>query len=244
MNKCLLLATMLFSAASVAQAQVRFSIGPQAAYNLASVNYSYDNGSATYTTSYRSGFAAGVTADIGLGHFAIQPAVQFAQKGYNLTTTYPYPSILPNVTNTQVRLNYLAVPVNVAYTQHRNGQGAQVFAGPYLGVLLGGHYTDETTYSPSFGKPNTTLSGKVVAAESFTPSFSDENSYSRRVDAGLQFGLGYRYQGLLLQATYSLGLTNQASVEEQLPGGSSYASPTYHNRAFQLSLAYLFGANH
>jgi hypothetical protein len=176
-------------------------------------------------------------ADIGFGHLAIQPAVQFAQKGYDQVVTS---SFNPLITSNQVRLNYLAVPVNLAYTQHRDGQGAQVFAGPYVGVLLGGHYTSVTRYPPYILLPDITREGKVVAAESYTPSSTDSNVYSRRVDAGLQFGLGYRYQGLLLQAAYGLGLTNQASVAEQLPGGGPAVYPTYRNRAFQLSLAYLF----
>jgi hypothetical protein len=229
--KILLLATTLLSTASVAQAQVRFTAGPQVGYNLTTVNFKLDNGGATYATSSRSGFAAGIMADIGFGHLALQPAVQFAQKGYDQVATYSL------VTSGRIRFNYLAVPVNLAYTQHRDGQGAQVFAGPYVAFLLGGRYSSETTG----GLFPTTETGKVVAATSYTPTFTDTNFYSRRVDAGLQFGLGYRYQGLLLQAAYSLGLTNQASVVEQLPGGNFYPVPTYRNRAFQLSLAYLFG---
>ena len=234
MYKLLLLATTLLSAASVAQAQVRFTAGPQVGYNLTTVNFKVDNGAATYATSSKSGFAAGVMADIGFGHLALQPAVQFAQKGYDQVATYSL------VTSNRIRLNYLAIPINLAYTQHSDGQGAQVFAGPYLGILLGGNYSAETTG----GQVSNPERGKVVAAESYTPSFSDSNFYSRRVDAGLQFGLGYRYQGLLLQAAYSLGLTNQASVAEQRAGGSPYPPITYRNRAFQLSLAYLFGVAH
>lgn len=237
MNKRLLLALPLLSAAPLAHAQVRLSVGPQVGYNLTTVNYKLDSGR-SYTTSSRSGFAAGVMADIGFGHLAIQPAVQFTQKGYDQTVTS---SLNYLTTSSQVRFNYLAVPVNVAYTQHRDGQGAQVFAGPYVGVLLGGHYTSVTRYPAAILLPDITTEGKVVAAESYTPSSTDSNCYSRRVDAGLQFGLGYRYQGLLLQAAYSLGLTNQASVAEQLPGGGPAVYPTYRNRAFQLALAYLFG---
>jgi hypothetical protein len=231
MYKRSLLALALLSAAPLAHAQVRFSAGPQVGYTLTTVNFKIDNGAATYVTSSRSGFTAGVMADIGFGHLAIQPAVQFTQKGYDQVATYSL------VTSNRISLNYLAIPVNLAYTQHSDGQGAQVFAGPYLGILLGGNYSAETTG----GQVSNPEKGKVVAAESYTPNFMDSNFYSRRVDAGLQFGLGYRYQGLLLQAVYSLGLTNQASVAEQLPGGPRYAPITYRNRAFQLSLAYLLG---
>ena len=242
MYKGLLLATALLSTAPLAHAQVRFSVGPQVGYSLSTINYTTQNPSIAISTKYMSGFAAGVAADIGLGHLAIQPAVQFARKGYDQTgATQLTANYDPIVTSVQVRFNYLAVPVNVAYTQHRNGQGAQVFAGPYIGFLLGGHYAAETTYP---GASNTTQAGKIVAANSYTPSLTDDNAYSRRVDAGLQFGLGYRYQGLLLQASYSLGLRNQASVQEALPGGYRLDyPPTYYNRAFQLSLAYLLGPN-
>jgi len=74
-----------------------------------------------------------------LGHFALQPSLLFSQKGYrhlghllNFDIVSPYEE--------DVRLHYLTLPLNLAYTLGRDGQGLQVFAGPYVSLLVGGSY--------------------------------------------------------------------------------------------------------
>ncbi|RZK34379.1 MAG: PorT family protein [Hymenobacter sp.] len=244
MNNCLPLALALLTTAAAAQAQTRFRFGPQVGYSQTTINYNPNSQYNEAAIHYTSGFSAGVLADIGFGHWAIQPALQFAQKGYDQTITERF--VYPNSRTVDIhtQLNYLALPLNVAYTQRPDGQGAQVFAGPYVGLLLGGHYTTELARTSQSGTQYESYSGQVVAAESFTPSFTDTNSYSRRLDAGLQLGLGYRYQGLLAQASYSLGLRDLQSRLDDPNSGYYDPEPTYQSRAFQFSLGYLFGANY
>ena len=221
-----------------AQAQVRFSVGPQVGLNAATIHFTDPQ---TFPSSFRTGFAAGLLGNVCWGHFALQPAVLFSQKGYHLEGTYiSTGSQSPFSFNGKgdYRLNYLTIPLNVLYAQRATGQGVQVFAGPYLSWLVGGHYEAQTTYV------NSSLSiareGKVVAGDVY--QITDDNAYSQRLDSGLQAGLGYRYKAAVLQASYSLGLRNLASDVKL--GANSPASPTaaYYNRAFQVSLAYLFGS--
>lgn len=241
MNKRLFLALALLGATTAAEAQTRFRLAPQLGYSLTTINYTPNSQYNEAAIHYTRGFTAGVVADIGFGHWAIQPAVQFAQKGYDQTITerFFYPN--SRTVDIHTRLNYLALPISLAYTQRPDGQGAQVFAGPYVGLLLGGHYTSEVARTSQSGTQYESYSGQVVAAESFTPSFTDTNSYARRLDAGLQLGLGYRYRGLLVQACYSLGLRNLQSRLDDPNSGYYNPEPTYQSRGFQFSLGYLFG---
>jgi len=66
----------------------------------------------------------------------------------------------------------------------------------------------------------------------------------RQMDFGLQAGAGYRYQGLLVQASYSLGLHDLAAAPPSASlNARMYTQPDhYYNRGFQVSMAYLFGA--
>jgi hypothetical protein len=240
MNKKLiiyLLAGSLLLLTTVTQAQVRFSIGPQVALTRATIHYQDPQ---YFPASYRTGFEAGLVSTIAWGHFALQPAVRYAQKGYHVAGTYTYPDNLPPYsfeTQADYRLNYLTIPLNFLYTQQPTGQGVQVFAGPYLSVLVGGHYEAQTTYLNA--SHALVKEGRVVAGD-VGGTVADEAS-SRRVDAGLQAGVGYRYGATLLQASYSLGLRNLASDTQLTPVATPNAQEAYYNRAFQLSFAYLFG---
>jgi hypothetical protein len=230
MYKHLLLALALLSAVPIAHAQVRFGIGPQVGYTLSSADYKYN--SYTNDSNYRSGFSAGLTGEFGIGHLAIRPAVLYAQKGYNLEQSNPTTNTLPQSLSSRRRFDYLTIPINIGYTQHSNGQGVQVFAGGYIGFVLGGHHTEYGTYTD--GNPPQSFSAPVVSANS-----SKAGLPIRSQDAGIQGGIGYRYQAILAQIEYSVGLKNVGPNNSS----SSYSGDaTYYNRVFQLSLAYLFGS--
>jgi len=236
MYKRLLLALALLSAAPLAHAQVRFSVGPQVGYTLSSANYKLNN--IAYDNRYRSGFSGGLTAEVGVGHLVVRPAVLYAQKGYNQEYTSNGSFGFSGTISSRTRIDYLTVPLNIGYAQHADGQGLQVFAGAYFGFVLGGNYIVKSVgTSPTIpGSIYDANYGHIVAAGNVT---KNTDNPVRSKDFGVQGGIGYRYQKLLAQAEYSLGLKN---VDPNNSSGSgANASPTYYNRVFQLSLAYLFG---
>lgn len=235
------LAAALLPAGITAHAQVRFGIGPQVGYLPTTASYHYDYAtSSTSTTSYRSGFTAGILAEIGFGPVALQPAIQYARKGTTQDVAGP-PALPPFAASVRYRLDYLTLPLNVAFTQHADGQGVQLVAGPYVGVLLGGENTVDATYQNTPGVLLQSSSSRRIEVgtpySSATPTYG---THMRRVDVGLQAGFGYRYRSLLLQTSFSLGLTNAEESYDNKPAGYT-DPPTYRNRGFQLSLAYLFG---
>ena len=237
----LFLGVGLLLGSQVGQAQTTFSVGPRVGYNLSTVRYRKDDlaaSSAVADASYRSGVEAGLVANIGFGRVALQPAVLYSQKGYKLYgqafsagANYLYQS------NTTYRFDYISLPLNVVVSMKATGQGLQLLAGPYLGLLAGGHYSYADQYTYSAGQVIAGQGeGRVKAGDSFMFSSTppDNSFYSRRLDVGLQAGLGYRHQAFQLQAIYSLGLRN---IGATLPGFSN--SPIYQNQAFQAALSYL-----
>jgi hypothetical protein len=118
--------------AGTAQAQVTYSVGPWVGGNVSSVRFPTTDRAAPAS---RPGLEVGLTSTVQLGHFALQPSLLFSQKGYrhlgyllNFDLVTPYEE--------DVRLHYLTLPLNLAFTLGCAGQGLQVFAGPYASLLL------------------------------------------------------------------------------------------------------------
>lgn len=219
-----------------AVAQVSFRVGPQIGLNISTAHF---DESANSSLSYKAGIEAGLLGSLQYKHFAFRPAVLFSQKGYKIEiTTVASGNVPVSYGTSNVRLNYLTVPFNFAYSAREDGQGFQAFAGPYMGFLLGGHF--HSTYqfgsSPSVGE----YDGKVIAGDDTPATATGNEYYSKRLDTGLQGGIGYCYHGILLQASYSLGLRDLSATIPVVPNASRAGIP-YYNRVFQVSIGYWLG---
>jgi hypothetical protein len=220
------------------QAQTTFSLGPQVGLNVTTATYSH-NGVSFYDlrTAPLSRLEAGLVATMGSGHFLLQPALLYSQKGFVLKGTLlptASPSSRPIAAQVTSQLNYLTLPLNFVYAQKADGEGFRLFGGGYIGLLLGGKRKVRDEYA------NTNSFASIYESESPIKPGNNSTSitdfYAKRLDAGLQAGLGYQHRSALVQLTYSVGLTNPAVPSPPLPPESS---PSYHNRALTISLAYL-----
>jgi len=226
-----LLTSGLALATTVAHAQVKISVGPVVGETLMKQHVDTNSG-----LDYRFGLVAGAQAYLGWGRFALQPALLFAQKGYKYSTQLDYrtgPNSPPASFDFTVkqRLNYLTLPVNFVFAPSGTATGPQFFAGPYVSMLLGGNI--EQGEQPSL--PATTTSLRIAnEADRY------DGPTARRFDAGFQAGLGFRYEGFVLQANYSLGLSNTRPTYTYVAGSSIGA----YNRGFQASIGYLFDVTH
>lgn len=229
-----------------AYGQLRVAVGPQVGLNAATAeNKSPDR---TYNTEFAWRGAAGGTVNVGWQHWAGQASVLYAQKGFRVDDKYSDPG--PGVRITRLhaqetfRLNYLTLPVNLAYTQQTNGQGMQVFAGGYVSRLLSGDY--EFDYQGELQTTSSTIpyrskGDRDVQAAKQAPAPDASNQalmYSRPWDFGAQVGVGYQWARLLVQLSYSRGLKNLASLQTDLYG-NTVEMPSYKLRTVQLSAAYL-----
>ncbi|MDF7815908.1 porin family protein [Hymenobacter sp. YC55] len=236
-------AALLLAAAPV-HAQATFRIGPQAGLNQSFGNFNYPGDDyKKVTNASRSGAEAGLVAQVGLGtHWALQPAVLYAQKGFAFEEdAYDAPYDYTYHGEYRFRFNYLTVPLNFVHHSQAGGQGLQVFAGPYVGFLLGGRYS--SSQSGRYGRGGATRGGSTAGDVKAGDTYDNRPNrpyVSQGVDVGLQAGLGYGFaRGLQVQLGYSQGLRNLGA--KYAPGLTSDAPPTYRTHAFQLSLACLFG---
>ncbi|MCC3151615.1 porin family protein [Hymenobacter sp. BT770] len=222
---------------AMAHAQTRFRIGPTVGYNFSSCRIALPDlpDHRSISTSYRSGAEAGLVAQVSVSdHLAVQPAVLYAQKGYGLAQQY-YNASADHTFREEYafRFDYLTLPVNLVYSHRPAGRGAQVFAGPYAGYLLGGTRTTTTSDNSGAGS-------KVVDRDRYANTPNGKFP-SRRPDLGFQAGVGYGFAGgLQVQAGYSQGVRTVGAAYEAW-GSGTVAPPTYRNHGFQVAVAYLFG---
>ena len=230
--------TVLLSAASVA-AQPTFRLGLRGSLNRATSTVEPASTSPSsqyyYSASKSAVYAwqAGAVLEVAFLRFALQPALVFSQKGEQFdAATYMIGAAGVNGTAmaTVNRYNWLELPVNVVYTLH----GFQVFAGPYVALGMG-------------GRQHGTISGLSPFAR-FTPQRIDEkvsygpNSNNRRLDAGVNFGVGYRQGPLQMQLGYGLGLRNlhQSDSHQVYDYGHNFNQDAAYNRVVQLTGTYFF----
>lgn len=236
-----LLAAGFLLLSTAAQAQATISIGPSVGLNVATARFP-DPVPYERTFQYRTGLAAGVLATIGFGHFGVQPALLYLQQGFRSHIVLDYPpatGFSPRITiDENTRMDYLTIPLNATYSQHADGQGFQVFAGPYIGFVLGGRSKQEATDGTIVDEASLPVVGATYAQR------GGDRIYVRKTDAGLQAGLGYRRGSLLVQGTYSLGLRNIAVNYDSTVNPTITELPGQYNRAFQLTFSYLFALKH
>ncbi len=246
----LLVAALLLSAAT-ASAQTTFRLGLRGGLNRAlTTTDPASNSSGIYPYSYATdnsalfAWQAGVAGEIRAGNFAFQPALLFSQKGNRFhTNSYMAGFVGYSTLETTgfTRTNWLELPLNFAYTLHGD-HGLQVFAGPYIALAVGGNQRGTATSYNSFG----------IDGGYRTSDFDNHIAYgvgtgNHRLDAGLNFGIGYRQGPLQVQLGYGLGLLNTYKTSgDVLPVGSrdygrQLNDEVAHNRVAQLSATYFFG---
>lgn len=242
---------------ATASAQTSYRFGVRAGGNYATttekspVQTSSGNATSSYSKSPIFAYQLGIVLEARKGNFAFQPALVFSQKGTTinaevalteLTTGY----LQQRKGQTAVRYNWLELPLNMVYNLPGKS-GLQLFAGPYVAVGVGGKavseinnstndpnnpvvipftkFTDKIEYNPS---------DETLAKTSSLASLSIRGFYSRRVDAGLNAGVGYQRGPVQVQAGYGLGLVNLYYKKES--GG--YTSQSGYNRGAQLTVTY------
>ena len=239
----LFLAALLSAAA--AQAQPTFRLGLRGGLNRATSTvgtasslsgtypfpYSY---SATKSALYA--WQAGAVLEVVLRHFAVQPALVFSQKGEQFNILYVSGSTgsgqSTRETQQTSRSNWLELPVNVVYTL----RGFQLFAGPYVALAVGGR------------EHGTVL--QAAPNVRYAPYYYDNKlEYgngpgNRRLDAGVNAGLGYRRGPLQVQLSYAVGLRNlheeNSSLIIEFPPYHDFATDAAYTRAVQLTGTYFF----
>jgi hypothetical protein len=115
-----------------------------------------------------------------------------------------------------LNINYLEIPVNVSYKLDVGDNKLNLFAGPYIGLAMG-------------GKLKTDVSGIDDVDIEFG---TDDTDQLKGSDFGLNVGAGFQIEKISIRAQYALGLSNLD------PAGES--DMELKNAVIGISLGYMF----
>ncbi len=255
------LAAALLLAAGTAQAQITF--GPKVGINVASLKETLSDNAKKDDDAEEQDFKSAIGASFGLmmnarfGNISIQPALTYSMKGAKIdedetrtNTSSGFTTTTKSKGTANINLGYLDIPINFVYTTGGD-QGFQVFAGPYVGVGIGGKYKGdyETTITTTGFGVNTTTTDKgdfdYEVEFNGSPSnseaedaFKDEKFLVSGLDYGVNAGVGYLINNFQIQAGYGFGLGN---LEPKYQDEDDADRGSLKNRVISVTAAYHFG---
>ncbi len=214
---------LLFSFQSFAQMR----IGIKAGGNLSKMTFNIDEDVAHEpATKSKIGYHFGIITDIVLlkNKLSLQPELLYSNKGFSIDLTKELDDIYENSKieniegSARFNYNYIELPINFVY----KNSGFQISFGPYVALGISGKYNQDFSF---------TRDGKEMEASDV---FYEEDSYElkpvfgevgndtykdflnndeilhlyRALDYGVNLGIGYQIEKVLLTASYSFGLNN------------------------------------
>lgn len=170
------------------------------------------------------GYHAGLTAEFRIApKFALQPELLYSLEGAHSEIEFSDEEF-SFYSDQKIKLGYINLPVMAKYFVT---PALSLQAGPQVGYLVSAknEYEIASDFPDDFGMN-----------ESGTADIKDE---LKKISLGLNFGLGYEFQKLFLQARYHMGLTNISDFEdfdEEFEGEMEKIK----NAGFQFSVGYKF----
>ncbi|QEC74995.1 porin family protein [Mucilaginibacter ginsenosidivorax] len=224
-----LLVLFLFCPSLAAFAQLP-SIGIKGGANFATMSSSGTPanmvaGSDIYARSKAlTSFNVGVFVDVKLGHFSLQPAVNFTGKGGKFDgPTGQLPNGSVSQVSTKYNLYYVQVPVNIVYHVPFVVGEFYIGAGPFVGMGVYGRK------NLSADNNNNGVHTAISSSDKIT--FGDNGDIrSDEYGAGAIAGIKLK-GGLLFNLNYDLGLSNVAPDQ---------AGNKFKNHVFGASIGFVF----
>lgn len=200
------------------------TFGIYAGVNFQNINGKNDGGT-KLENSLVTRFQGGLNLSIPIApEFYLQPGLQFISKGTKGPMPYFDGSTTREITRT-VSMNYIEVPLNLAFRPLLGNGHLLLGFGPYFGYAIGGKTTYSGTNPPADAD---------IQFEKTVP-ISDKNNlvYFKRPDIGANFFVGYELAGgLNFVFNSQLGLININS--------DTNTELVNKNTGFGLSLGYRF----
>lgn len=239
MKKALLLITGMLIVGSMC-AQVSF--GPKAGFTLSKYSYKYSS-DLEYKEpepNFKLGPAIGFMVDIQiLEYLYFQPSLMFSKKGTGLDVAYRESGDAVITGYERIKVSYLEIPLNLALGLRIGKFKFQVFAGPYLAYAIAGKH--KWDYEENKDGIRTDIKDEnKLTFKNEVPEDDIENiaTYQRPFDIGMNFGVGYKVNSVLLNLGYAMGFSN---LQPEVQGQDSFASDhKYYNRTIFVSVAWLF----
>lgn len=225
MKKIFTTLLIVLVAFGISNAQIKF--GPKIGINLANVSTSPED--EELETKMTTLFSVGLLADIGFTeNVGLQSGLMYSAKGFKVDEQ---DDEFDFGLKMNASFNYLELPIHFVYKL----KSLQIYAGPYVAYGLGGKAKTEWTFGDETETDELKFVSKLgeVSWEDYMEQADDE-SFLNALDYGLNFGLGYELNGILINAGYSMGFGNVLPKIE-----NDEDEDTMKNSVISISAAYL-----
>ena len=236
--KKLLFLSALFLIGAASFGQVKF--GVNAGLNLSKIGQNFKDPANEFKTKLNPGFRLGLAINYEIGEsLDLITGLNYTQKGFSLDLEDGLASGETVEGYDRFNLGYLEVPINVAYKL----KNFRFMAGPY--VAFGVNGKNKWDYKYSFNgqvfedadeDSNYKFKNKLGEKE-----LNDNNSYTKAVDFGLNIGVGYDINGILINANYGLGLSNLVPKTDVAGVTDDSKDFKMTNRVISIGATYFFG---
>ncbi len=222
----------------VAMAQAKF--GVKAGVNFANTALNYQDSQDESKTKLKTGFHVGVIVTQELSEaLDFTTGLIYSQKGTAFDLEDGIPSGASIDGYNRLTLAYLEIPMTFEY---KTG-AVRIMAGPYVAFGVSGK--NKWDYTGSFSGTSFSESGestdikfKNTLGES---EFGDDNNYFRALDLGLNIGLGYEVDGIVISANYGLGISNMTPDVNISNVDFDPSDRKASNRVISVGVTYYFG---
>lgn len=214
----------------VQQSNAQVKLGLRAGINLSKINTSSEHGLRELQTESLLTYHFGTTLDYRLSDkLSFQPSLLFSVKGSNNDLEYYWDPPIEGYD--KFFFSYLDIPLHIAYKINN----FQFFAGPYVAFGLSGK--NEWNVKGEDFQEAVVLDLKPIFGELDSDDVGKEDGYFKSPDIGLNIGVGYTIDDFLINAGYSLGLSN---IRPGIYGTLGSDLVEYNNRVVTFSVGYFF----
>jgi hypothetical protein len=212
-----LLAVVMCASAS---AQISLGVQGGAVFSKPNATLVDETTSLQLNAESRTGFSAGVIADIPFGEsgFRLIPELQYVSKGLTSKSIFSLQQTQLGV-DLKSTIAYMELPLNFAYAFNVGDHFLMLGAGPYAAFGINGRSDYKITI------------GTIAQEDKQDVVFGNASGEIKRFDFGANAMAAFILDnGLMIKANYSLGLANI----------SNDAASPYKNSYFGVSLGYFF----
>lgn len=214
------------------------SFGIKGGLNLNNIAKDYKVSDEEEATKMNIGYTFGLAVYYPLNDvISLQSGLEWSAKGFKHDLEDDLPAGATVDGYDKWTINYIDIPLHVAY----NISGFQVYAGGFLGFGVSGKnkwdYTETENGLDIIHKGEESIKFIKEYGEG---DITENESPLRRLNYGLNFGLGYRINAIQVNAGYSLGLAN---ITPGIKNNPEFEPKDYKvsTRTINISAIYFFG---
>lgn len=242
MKKLLLFALAICFIAGSSLAQISF--GPKVGINMSTFNQNFKDSDDESDLTFKFGQSIGGIVNIQIADFlAFQPSLSIINKGTAADLSewdgdgYTYDGY------NRMRITYLEMPLNIVFVIDFGSSSLQFFTGPYFALAIAGNLKWDYTWTYQ-GDTEIEKGDKKIKFKNEVGENDWEEGiagFLRPLDVGMNLGVGFQINHLLLNMGYSIGFANLQP--DDADPGSDFDRKDYRftNSTVFVTAAWLFG---